>query len=76
MRAAPQSVQQEFSGMIPLGRSVSPGTSAIVAVIVHTWVAELKKQMQEAGADVMADQRRHRRCSPDFNNSRRRNAYA
>jgi hypothetical protein len=42
--------------MIPLGRSVSPGTSAIVAVIVHTWVAELKKQMQEAGADVMTEQ--------------------
>jgi uncharacterized membrane protein len=39
-----------------LGKALQPGTSAIVAVIEHTWVAELERQMQEAGADVMTEQ--------------------
>jgi uncharacterized membrane protein len=39
-----------------LGEALQPGTSAIVAVIEHTWVAELERQMQEAGADVMTEQ--------------------
>jgi uncharacterized membrane protein len=36
-----------------VGDSLKPGTSAIVAVIEHKWVAELEKQMEEAEADVM-----------------------
>jgi uncharacterized membrane protein len=39
-----------------LGEALQPGTSAIVAVIEHKWVAELEKQMQEAGADVMTEE--------------------
>jgi uncharacterized membrane protein len=35
-----------------LGESLQPGTSAIVAVIEHTWVAEMEKEMAEVGADV------------------------
>jgi uncharacterized membrane protein len=35
-----------------IGESLKPGTSAIVALVEHTWVDELEKQMQEAGADV------------------------
>ena len=36
-----------------VGQALKPGTSAIVAVIEHKWVAELEKEMAEAGADVM-----------------------
>lgn len=36
-----------------LGESLKPGTSAIVAIIEHKWVAELEQEMEEAGADVM-----------------------
>ena len=39
-----------------LGEALQPGTSALVAVIEHKWVAELEKEMQEAGADVMVEQ--------------------
>jgi uncharacterized membrane protein len=35
-----------------VGDSLQPGTSAIIAVIEHKWVAELEKEMQEAEADV------------------------
>jgi uncharacterized membrane protein len=35
-----------------LGASLQPGTSAIVAVIEHTWVAEMEEEMVEVGADV------------------------
>jgi len=35
-----------------IGESLQPGTSAIVAVIEHTWVAELEREMEEAEADV------------------------
>jgi uncharacterized membrane protein len=36
-----------------VGKSLQPGTSAIVAVIEHRWVAELEKEMEEAEADIM-----------------------
>ena len=36
-----------------IGGSLQPGTSAIVAVIEHRWVAELEKQMAEAEADIV-----------------------
>jgi uncharacterized membrane protein len=36
-----------------VGESLQPGTSAIVAVIEHRWVAELEKEMEEAEADIM-----------------------
>jgi uncharacterized membrane protein len=36
-----------------IGTSLKPGTSAIVAVIEHKWVAELEEQMAEAGADTV-----------------------
>jgi uncharacterized membrane protein len=35
-----------------VGESLKPGTSAIVAIIEHKWVAELEKEMEEAEADV------------------------
>ena len=39
-----------------LGEALTPGTSAIVAVIEHKWVDELEKEMAEAGADVMIEE--------------------
>jgi hypothetical protein len=36
-----------------IGGALKPGTSAIVAVIEHKWVAEYEKMIAEAGADVM-----------------------
>ena len=36
-----------------VGKSLQPGTSAIVAVIEHRWVAELEKEMEKAEADIM-----------------------
>jgi len=33
--------------------ALEPGTSALVAVIEHTWVEELSDELAEAGADVM-----------------------
>ncbi len=38
-----------------LGSSLKPGTSAIVAIIEHTWVEELEAELAEAGADVMTE---------------------
>ena len=38
-----------------LGASLRPGTSAIVAVIDHVWVAELEHELREAGADVVTE---------------------
>ena len=38
-----------------LGEALQPETSAIVAVIEHKWVADLEKQMEEAGADVFTE---------------------
>jgi len=36
-----------------IGASLKPGSSAIIAVIDHTWVAEVERQMQQAGADTV-----------------------
>jgi uncharacterized membrane protein len=36
-----------------LGDGLKPGTSAIVAIIEHKWVATLEQELAEAGADVM-----------------------
>jgi len=38
-----------------IGASLKPGTSAIIAIIEHKWVAELEKEMAEAGADVLTE---------------------
>lgn len=38
-----------------LGESLKPGSSAIVAIIEHTWVAEVQKQLAQAGADVLTE---------------------
>ncbi len=38
-----------------VGEGLTPGTSAIVAVIEHKWVPELEEAMQEAGADVLTE---------------------
>lgn len=38
-----------------LGQSLKAGTSAIVAVIEHKWVADLERQMAEAGATVLTE---------------------
>jgi uncharacterized membrane protein len=39
-----------------LGKSLQPGTSAIVAVIDHIWVAELEAELRKAGADTATEQ--------------------
>jgi hypothetical protein len=36
-----------------LGEGLKPGSSAIVAVVEHTWVAQVEQAMQEAGADAV-----------------------
>jgi len=36
-----------------VGEALKPGTSAIVAIIEHTWVADLENEMQAQGAQVM-----------------------
>jgi uncharacterized membrane protein len=36
-----------------LGENLKPGSSAIVAVVEHKWVAEVEKAMAEAGADAV-----------------------
>lgn len=38
-----------------LGEGLTPGSSAIVAVVEHTWVAEVEKAMAQAGADVLTE---------------------
>jgi uncharacterized membrane protein len=38
-----------------IGDGLQPGTSAIVAVIEHTWVAELEDLLAEVGADVVTE---------------------
>jgi uncharacterized membrane protein len=35
-----------------IGTSLEPGTSAIIAVIEHRWVADLERELAEEGADV------------------------
>jgi uncharacterized membrane protein len=39
-----------------LGASLKPGTSALVAVVEHRWVADLEKQLAEAGADTLTEE--------------------
>jgi uncharacterized membrane protein len=39
-----------------LGAHLAPGSSAIVAVVEHRWVAEVKQAMAEAGADLFAEE--------------------
>jgi uncharacterized membrane protein len=36
-----------------LGEGLKPGSSAIVAVVEHTWVIQVENAMAEAGADMM-----------------------
>jgi uncharacterized membrane protein len=38
-----------------LGARLTPGSSAIVAVVEHRWVAEVEKAMAEAGADLLTE---------------------
>jgi uncharacterized membrane protein len=39
-----------------LGDSLQPGTSAILAVIDHTWVRELEAELAQAGAEVATEE--------------------
>ncbi len=39
-----------------VGDGLKPGTSAIIAVVEHKWVAEMEKQMAEADADVFTEE--------------------
>jgi uncharacterized membrane protein len=39
-----------------LGESLKPGTSALVAVVEHRWVATLEKQLAEEGANTLTEQ--------------------
>ena len=36
-----------------LGEGLQPGSSAIIAVIEHRWVEEVRRELQEAGADLL-----------------------
>ncbi len=38
-----------------LGEALKPGSSGIVAVIEHKWVADLEKELAEAGATVLTE---------------------
>lgn len=38
-----------------IGEALTPGSSAIVAIIEHKWVKELEKDLREAGADVLTE---------------------
>ena len=39
-----------------LGEKLQPGSSAILAVIQHIWVAELQTELEKAGADVVTEE--------------------
>jgi uncharacterized membrane protein len=39
-----------------LGESLRPGTSALVAVVEHRWVATLEKELAEAGAQTLTEE--------------------
>jgi uncharacterized membrane protein len=39
-----------------LGEGLTPGSSAIVAVVEHTWVDEVQAAMAEAGADMVTEE--------------------
>jgi uncharacterized membrane protein len=36
-----------------LGEGLKPGSSAIIAVVEHRWVDEIRREMEQAGADMM-----------------------
>jgi len=38
-----------------IGKGLKPGTSAIIAIIEHRWVAEIEEQLALAGADVLTE---------------------
>ena len=38
-----------------IGSALKPGTSAIIAIIEHKWVAEVERELAEAGADVLTE---------------------
>jgi uncharacterized membrane protein len=38
-----------------LGQGLKPGTSAIVAVVEHTWVRQVAQELQQQGADVVTE---------------------
>lgn len=38
-----------------VGEGLTPGSSAIVAVVEHEWVEQVKKEMAEEGADILAE---------------------
>lgn len=38
-----------------LGDSLEPGTSAIVAVVEHKWVEQVRNELQEVGADALTE---------------------
>jgi uncharacterized membrane protein len=38
-----------------IGQALTPGTSALIAVVEHQWVAEAEKQLTEQGADVLTE---------------------
>src|SRR5512136_3194381 len=39
-----------------LGEGLGPGNSAIVAVVEHTWVREVEKELAEAGANAVTEE--------------------
>jgi uncharacterized membrane protein len=39
-----------------LGARLTPGSSAIIAIVEHTWVDQVKKAMAEAGADLFTEE--------------------
>jgi uncharacterized membrane protein len=39
-----------------LGNSLQPNTSAILAVIDHTWVRQLETELEQAGADIATEE--------------------
>jgi uncharacterized membrane protein len=38
-----------------VGDSLEPGTSAIIAIVEHKWVAQVEKELEEAGADMFTE---------------------
>lgn len=38
-----------------IGDGLTPGSSALVAVVEHTWVDTVERQLQQAGADVVTE---------------------
>lgn len=38
-----------------LGEGLEPGSSAIIAVVEHKWVDQVRKEMEEAGADMFTE---------------------